>query len=130
MITIHTSIFLAKLIGPYCLVATVGMALNQASYQRFLDDYLHNAALKYISGMLALIIGLLIVNTHNVWEGSWRVVITIFGWISLTKGIWIFWFPNQMGAVARAYHSNSMLLRVNLVLLFVLGSFLTVKGYF
>ncbi len=130
MLTMNASIFLAKLIGPYCLVASVGMFLNQANYQKSMEDYLNNAALKLIGGMLALIIGLLIVNTHNVWEGSWRVIITIFGWISLIKGIWIFCFPNQTSTVARAYQNNSKLLKGNLVLLFILGVFLTVKGYY
>ena len=41
----------------------------------------------YFFGIFALIIGLLVVLSHNVWEADYRVVITIIGWLALIKGI-------------------------------------------
>jgi hypothetical protein len=40
-----------------------------------------------------VIIGLLIVVSHNIWVKDYRVVITIFGWLSLVKGIAYMAFP-------------------------------------
>ena len=37
----------------------------------------------FITGVLALIAGLAIVNAHNLWVPDWRVVVTVLGWLSV-----------------------------------------------
>src|SRR5688572_14744603 len=95
-----TSIFLAKLLGPYCLIVATGVLLNQQSYRKVMEDIIHNGALMYLGGVIALIFGIWIVLVHNVWVMDWPVIITLLGWIGLLKGVWIIVFPASLPKVA------------------------------
>jgi len=50
----------------------------------------------YLSGFLFLMIGILLTVSHQVWAGDWRVVITIFGWLILVKGVMRIFFPDTV----------------------------------
>ena len=126
----ETSIFLAKLLGPYCIIVAVGILFNLKTYQKVMEDFCKNSALLYLGGVLALFFGLLIVLFHNVWVANWTVIITILGWLGLIKGAWLIIFPNTVAKVTEAYQKNVALLVVHLVIILALGVFLTVMGYF
>ncbi|MGI9531889.1 hypothetical protein [Lutimonas sp.] len=46
-----------------------------------------------ILSILGILIGLLNILLHNVWVKDWRILITLFGWFSLLKGVSQFAFP-------------------------------------
>lgn len=46
-----------------------------------------------ILSILGIIIGLLHILAHNLWVKDWRIIITLFGWFSLMKGVSQFAFP-------------------------------------
>jgi hypothetical protein len=126
----ENSIFLAKLLGPYCIIVSAGILFNLRIYQKLIEDFFKNSAILYMGGILALFFGLLIVLFHNVWEASWTVIITIFGWIGIIKGIWLIVFPAWVGKFTEVYQKKTALLRVNLVIVFAIGAVLTIFGYF
>ena len=125
----ETSIFLAKILGPYCLIVALGWLLNLKAYQRIIDGFIANAAMVYISGVLALLFGLLILQCHHIWTLDWRVIITIMGWISLIKGMYLILFPGSLAQVVKFYQKSPMFLRSHLILLLVLGVILTTFAY-
>ena len=56
-----------------------------------------NEALVFLITVLMLVLGSVLVLTHNVWEGAWWVIlITILGWIVLVKGFLLAVFPKQI----------------------------------
>lgn len=126
----ENSIFLAKILGPYIIIVALGIMFNLKTYQRVMEDFFKNSALIYLGGVLALIIGLLIVLFHNVWAANWAVIITIFGWLALIKGAWLIILPNTMTKITEAYQKNAVLLVVHSAIILILGVFLTVVGYF
>ena len=75
-----TSLFIARLIGPLLLAVGAATLINQANMRQMATDFLASRPLVFVVGFLTLLGGLVIVNTHNVWEG-WPVIITIFGWL-------------------------------------------------
>ncbi|MBA7509854.1 hypothetical protein ES705_01826 [subsurface metagenome] len=126
----ENSIFLAKLLGPYCIIVAVGILFNLRTYQKVMGDFCKNSALIYLGGVMALFFGLLIVLFHNVWVANWVVIITIFGWLGFIKGAWLIILPNTVAKLTEAYQKNVALLVVHLVIILALGVFLTVMGYF
>ncbi|MBU1125656.1 MAG: hypothetical protein KKC84_06500 [Candidatus Omnitrophica bacterium] len=126
----ETSVFLAQILGPYCIIVGIGMLLNQKTILKVMEDLLKNTALLYLGGAFSLIIGLLIVVSHNIWSADWKVLITLFGWLGILKGVWLMIFPNTTAHLAKAYHKNKSLLGINLCLMLALGGFLTFVGYF
>jgi hypothetical protein len=87
------SILIAKIASVVYLSVALGAICNRDYYRRVLDDSFNNAALTYFMGFTAVILGFLIVNYHNLWVKDWTVLVTILGWLALTKGVLIITFP-------------------------------------
>ena len=125
----ENSIFLAKILGPYVIIVALAFLFNLKAYQKVLEDFCKNSALVYLGGIYAFLFGLLVVLFHNVWVAGWQVIITIFGWVGIIKGVWLIVFPNTVAKFTQAYQKKTALLTISLVIVLVLGIFLTVKGY-
>lgn len=125
----ENALFLARLLGTYFIIVAIGISFNRQTYQKVMEDFCKNSALVYLGGILALFFGLLIVLFHNVWMANWLVIITIFGWGGIIKGIWLIVFPKSVAKFAEVYKKKANLLTLHLILAFALGIFLSIKGY-
>ena len=82
------TIFLSRFIGLFTLVLALALALHQASFVEIADRLVHDGPLLFITGLIVLAIGLAMVLSHNIWSGgALPVVITLFGWIQLVRGL-------------------------------------------
>lgn len=125
----ENSLFLAKLLGPYLAVIALAFLLNLESHHKVTDEFCKSPALIYLGGLFALLFGLLVVLTHNLWIAGWQVIITVLGWLSLVKGAWLILAPDTVAKFAKIYRKKTTLLTVKLAILLALGVFLTAKGY-
>ncbi len=125
----QSSVFFAKVIGPLFIIVAAGLLLNLKTYQKVGEEFSKSSALRYLGGFLALLLGLLMVQLHNVWEANWTVIITMIGWIGVVKGTVLLVVPDLVSRLSDIFTKTPVLLIVNSVLVFVLGIFLTVKGY-
>src|SRR5712671_6493701 len=82
----QTSVFLARLIGPVMLMIGLAVFANQRTFRDMAEEFLASRALFFLSGLLIMPMGLAIVLTHSVWTADWRVLITLFGWLSVIGG--------------------------------------------
>ncbi|MDP8234357.1 MAG: hypothetical protein P9M06_06120 [Candidatus Saelkia tenebricola] len=126
----ETSLFIAKIIGPCCIIVSIGIMLHRKFFQKIMEDYFKNSALVFFGGIFALIIGFVIVLTHNVWTNSWPVIITIYGWCGILKGIWLIVFPNSVLKFTQLYAKNTTFLLIQAIIIIVFGLILTHLGYF
>ena len=126
----ETSIFIARIFGLCYLILGAGFVFNRKAFGQVIDDFCKNAALVIYGGLVSLVIGVVIILTHNVWVANWTVIITIIGWLALIKGIWIIVFPNTVPKFIQAYKKNENLLIVNPIVILILGAVLTFFGFF
>jgi len=68
-----TSIFLAKLIGPFVLALGLALLLNAAVMRAIVDEFVSNQALIFLSGAITLPAGIAILLVHHRWTADWRV---------------------------------------------------------
>lgn len=87
------SIFLAQVIGVFLFLTSLAMLVHQPRFKKTISDFLSNNSLISFSGNLSLLIGLLIVVSHNIWISQWPVLITLFGWVVLLQGLMRIYFP-------------------------------------
>jgi len=125
----QTSIYLAKLMGPVIGVAGVGFLLNRRAFLEMAKDFLDSTALIMLSGFLALVMGLAIINAHNIWVADWPVIITVFGWLSMVGGIVRITMPDVVRAIAQRMLAMTQFIAVEGVLLVALGGWLSFVGY-
>jgi hypothetical protein len=124
-----TSVFLAKLIGPLFAAIGFGLLANQTVYRLMAEEFLHSHALIYLSGLIALVAGLAIVNVHNFWTRDWRVVITLLGWLSVIGGILRIVLPQFVASIGSAMFAQPGVPIVAGTVMLALGGFLAFKGY-
>ncbi len=125
----ENSILLARLIGPFIIVIGLGLLLNTKNYLNILNDFLRSPGLIYITGLLTFTAGLSIVIFHNIWVADWRIIITLFGWMALVKGVWLILFPGTLNKVAGVFAKNTRFVQVVWIIMLAIGVFLLVKGY-
>ena len=66
-----------------------------------LDEMARSGPWMLFSGMVAMAAGLAIVLGHNVWTGGdLAVVVTLFGWAALLKGVSLLLVPPEQMAAA------------------------------
>jgi hypothetical protein len=125
----QTSRFLARLVGPFLVAIGLGLLVNADIYQQMAGQFLQSLALIYVSGLLALVAGLAIVNTHNVWVWDWRAIITILGWLGIIGGTLRIVFPQFVEQVGTAMLAQRGYVISAWIVLLVLGLWLMYVGY-
>ena len=120
------SIFLAKFWGWYLITFFLILSLNPKRIRQMVK-YLEDPKFVIITSFMALIIGILNILFHNIWEDDWRFIITFIGWISLFMGLALFIFPNR--TISWLDYINIKFVQVLYMLLFFIGIFLLNIGY-
>jgi hypothetical protein len=121
-----SSLFLAKFWGWYLIIFFLILSLNPNRIKQIFND-LKDEKFLIIGSFIAIIVGLLNILFHNIWEPNWKLIITLIGWIALLKGLFLFIFPQR--TVAWLELINIKLVQVLYLLLFLGGIFLLNKAY-
>lgn len=124
-----TSQFIAGLIGPVFLAIGTFIALRRGSFAEFTRAAVGDRPLIFLAGILLLIAGIAILQTHNIWAGDWRVIITIFGWLSIVGGLVRIFLPEFATTIADRIKPDHPAVLVMAVVCIALGAFLTAKAH-
>jgi hypothetical protein len=128
--TLATSIVIAKLMGPIILLAAIGMLTDAKDLQRMAGEFLKGRALMYVTGVLALLGGLAIVNNHNIWIAQWPLIITLFGWAMIIGGAARMALPSAVRSIGGAMMEYPIMIRISAGVWLLIGAILTYMGYF
>jgi len=120
------SIFLAQLYAVALLAIGLGLLFSSKYYVKAYEAMMKEAGILYFGGVVALIVGFLIVTRHNVWQG-WPTLITLFGWIALLKGVLLLVFPGFSVPMFKSWVASKSFIQIWGFVAIVLGLFL---GYF
>jgi len=115
------SIFLAKQWGWYLIIFFLILSLNPKRIKQIFND-LNDEKFLIVTSFVAIIVGLLNILFHNIWEPNWKLIITLIGWVSLFIGLSLFIFPARTITILKFI--NIKLVQVIYTLLFFTGLFL------
>jgi hypothetical protein len=124
----NTALLVAQILGPIYLVIAIGMMLNKGHYNNMFREFIKNDAFLYLGGIIALAVGLLIVQAHNYWVKDWTVLVTLIGWIATIKGVWLLAFPELAKKQTKAWMKGNMM-QVASIVAFGLGVVFVYFGY-
>ncbi|SNR32739.1 hypothetical protein [Lutibacter flavus] len=122
----NISIFLAKFWGWYLIIFFFVLSFNPKRILQIVKD-LEDQKFVILTSFLAIIIGLLNILLHNLWESDWRLIITLIGWISLIIGLALFILPKQ--TVIWIDFINVKFVQVIYMMLFLIGLYLLNMAY-
>ncbi len=126
----QTSQFLAQLLGSILLVVGIAVLADRAHTRALSEEFLRSPALLFLAGLLALVPGLAIILTHNVWTADWRVLITLLGWLMTISGLIRILLPNRVTVLGQALLSKNETFTISGGVTVFLGAVLTVCGFF
>lgn len=109
--------FLAAFWGWYLIIFFVILSFNPKRIKQIFED-LKDQKFTILAAFLAIIIGLLSILAHNVWESDYRVVVTLLGWMSLFLGLSLFIIPKVVAGWLE-YINMKLVQVLYLALLFV-----------
>jgi hypothetical protein len=124
------TIYLSRFIGLFALVLALAMALHQQSFVEIASRMVHDGPLLFVIVLITLSIGLAIVLGHNIWSGGvLPVVITLFGWIQLIRGlVFLLAPPDSLGSLFEHMDFEKFFPFATAITL-ILGLYLTVMGF-
>lgn len=129
MPSMQLSLFLAQLIG----LTTAVFALAAFFRPRFVHDVMadlqRSAMTRLLFAFIALVAGLAIVISHNVWTGDWRLIITLIGWGGILKGFAAIAQPASLLSLGDVFYRTEGRTRIVLALAFLFGVWLTAIGF-
>ena len=124
--------FLAQFLGWYLVIMGLIVLVRGRVFLEELLALIEDKGFLLFGGYLALFLGLTTVILHNVWVADWRVTITIFGWLSLVKGVLLIGFPRSYASYVRfvsVLKNKPMLIRIWAVSIGLLGAWLVWMSY-
>ena len=106
------------------VVAGLSGLLYPSRMMRAVQDINNSTLLPFFGGMMALIMGLLIVSFHNTWGTTLEVIVSLVGWAALVEGFAMFLLPDgAISAILRPF-SNKMFFKGYVVVALALGAYL------
>ncbi|KTD19151.1 Integral membrane protein (PIN domain superfamily) [Legionella lansingensis] len=124
------SIFLAQVVGWYFVIASLCTLLRLDATKAIMEDILAQRALLFFIAIVTLILGLMMVVSHNVWVMGWPVIITIIGWLVLIGGIVRLFCPDTIMKIWQWWLRNPTYLIVVTVISLLIGVYLLYRAYF
>ena len=81
------TIFLAKLLGLYCIIVALAMMTRKQSAIATVNALIRNPPLLLLAEVLGLAAGLALVLGHNIWSGgALPIAVTLLGWVMAIRG--------------------------------------------
>ena len=123
--------FLSKLLGLYCILIGLSMVTHRQATVETMMTLVHNAAMMFIGGVIALLTGLAMVLGHNVWSGgALPVIVTLVGWLTLIKGLLILFLSPEaaVGFFLGGLHYEQLFYLYTAISL-IFGVYLTYGGF-
>lgn len=122
----NSSMFLAKFWGWYLIIFFLILSFNPKRIKQIFND-LNDEKFLLTTSFVAILVGLINILFHNIWEANWKFIITGIGWVSLFIGLSLFTFPKR--TIAFLTFINIKLVQVIYMLLFFVGLFLLNMAY-
>lgn len=98
--------FLSKVIGLYEVIISLAMLINMPLFTSNIEAMMENGPLMIFIGCMTVIMGILLVVSHNIWQWRWSLLVTIVSWIVLLKGISLLMFPQALDTISLQLITN------------------------
>ncbi|MDD5512528.1 MAG: hypothetical protein PHD09_02000 [Candidatus Omnitrophica bacterium] len=110
------SIVVAKILALVYISSGIAALSGKISFNKMVEEYERSQGLTFLSGFVTIVIGVFLVEYHNIWVRNWTVLITVIGWLSLFKGVMLIAFPQSILMFSR-WRRNTFRLGIFMIIL-------------
>lgn len=119
--------YLAELWGISLVIVSLALLIKEKHLKRLFAE-IQSEETFFMWGLVTFVMGLAMVLAYSVWAMNWQVIITILGWATLIKGLFILFFPEVLKKCTKKIENHQFLPFALLIALFI-GLVLTYLGF-
>jgi len=94
------TILCAKILGVYLIVGGLFILIKGKTIPHLLKDFFDHPATVYLTGIILIFLSTMYLIQYNVWDGTWKTLITIFAWLVMVKGLSYIFIPRALNEMA------------------------------
>ncbi|MFA6355417.1 MAG: hypothetical protein WCW65_03260 [Candidatus Paceibacterota bacterium] len=94
------TILVAKILAIYMIVSGFFLLIKGNSITNMMKDFFGHPALIYLTSIILIFLSSLYLLQYSIWDGTSRMIVTIFAWIIFIKGITYIFFPQLLSQIS------------------------------
>jgi len=118
------TIIILQIIGIVFMGMGFAMAVNPRQIKKDINDMFRESHSLFVMGLLAMIIGAVILTFNHSGNNGWEFFITLFGALAIIEGFLLMAFPEFIMQLKAYYLSKQRYFAIFGWLIFLLGVFL------
>lgn len=122
--------FLATVLGWYLVIVSLFVLVKHEHAKAVVADVLSQPGLFFIVSLITLILGLLLVTSHNIWVMDWPVLVTLVAWLVLLSGLLRLVCSDTATLLTRSFIDHPHKLKVTGFITLIIGLFLLFHAYY
>lgn len=108
------------------MVAGLFLIIKGKMIPHLLKDFFDHPATVYLTGIILIFLSSMYLIQYNIWDGTWKTLITIFAWLVMVKGLSYIFFPKLLSEMVITKYRKSF--NVYGVIAFIVGVYFFFLG--
>lgn len=114
----QNAMWLASIFGPLLVIIGIWMLFYRDNMMKVCTSVKNSPGVMYVMGIINLLIGLTVLSEFNMWNWGLPLLVTLFGWAMLIRGLMVFFMPQLL--FEHTMHSKQAL-KIKGVIVFLWG---------
>lgn len=90
----------SKILGIYLVVSGLFLIFKAKTVPFLLKDFFDHPAIVYLTGIILIFLSSMYLIQYNIWDHTWKTIITIFAWLVLLKGLAYIFLPKTLNEIS------------------------------
>lgn len=120
---------LARVMGPFVVIVTATAVARTSEMRALLSEFGANSMWPWVTGAFVLLSGLVVVALHPYWRGVAAVIVSVLGWLTALKGLFLMAFPRTYISIADSALDATIWWWTAFIVIGMIGLYLTYVGW-
>ena len=122
--------FLATVLGWYLIIFSLFLLFRSELAKVVIADILAQRGLFSVLAIITIVVGLLMVVSHNIWVNDWPVAVTLFAWLTVVGGVIRLFCPEIIKKRGTSFINHPVRMKIVCALVLFFGLYLLFHVYY
>lgn len=95
-----TSLITLKILSVYLIISGFFLIFRRKDIPHLLKDFFDHPAIMYLTGIILIFLSSMYLIQYNIWDGTWKTIVTAFAWLVGLKGLVYIFAPQLLSEIA------------------------------
>lgn len=88
--------WMASIFGPFLIIVSLWILFYRENTIKFMSSCKNTPGVFCLWGIMNLLIGLTVLSIYNLWVWDLSLLVTLFGWLQLIRGLLVLFLPQAV----------------------------------